>query len=109
LCRFRQSQPALRGGQRRRRCQHLQSSPQQVPPTCPLTLNGKQNKIDRGDFEHLAGTIKIPQKVVGGIFERFRQGRALMVGELPQSRLSADMQEKVLRIMEERHRRLFGG
>jgi serine/threonine-protein kinase HipA len=76
---------------------------------CALTLNGKQNKIGRGDFEQFAGTVKIPQKVVGGIFERFSQGHPLMVGGLSQSRLPADMQEKVLRIMEERHQRLFGG
>ena len=76
---------------------------------CALTLNGKQNKIVRGDFEQFAGTIKIPLKVAGGIFDRFSQGYALMVGELPQSRLSADMQDKVRRIMEERHQRIFGG
>jgi len=76
---------------------------------CALTLNGKQNKIDRGDFEQFAGTIKISPKVVGGIFDRFSQGYSLMVGELPQSRLSADMQDKVRRIMEERHQRVFGG
>jgi hypothetical protein len=31
-----------------------------------------------------------------------------MEGELSQSRLSADMQEKVRRIMDERHERVFG-
>jgi serine/threonine-protein kinase HipA len=76
---------------------------------CALTLNGKQNKIDRGDFEQFAGTLRIPSKVVSGIFERFSQGYPLMVGELPQSRLLADMQDKVRRIMEERHQRIFGG
>jgi serine/threonine-protein kinase HipA len=75
---------------------------------CALTLNGKQNKIGRGDFEQFAATIKIPTKVVGGIFDRFRQGYSLMVGELPQSRLLAEMQDKVRRIMEERHARIFG-
>ena len=76
---------------------------------CALTLNGKQNKIVRGDFEQFAGTIKIPLKVAGGICDRFSQGYSMMVGELPQSRLSADMQDKVRRIMEERHQRIFGG
>jgi serine/threonine-protein kinase HipA len=75
---------------------------------CALTLNGKQNKIVRGDFEQFAGTLKIPPKAVSDIFERFSQGHALMVGELSQSRLSADMQDKVCRIMDERHQRLFG-
>jgi len=75
---------------------------------CALTLNGKPNKIGRGDFEQFAGTLRIPPKIVGDIFGRFSQGHALIVGELSQSRLSADMQDKVRRIMEERHQRLFG-
>ncbi len=74
---------------------------------CALTLNGKQNKIGRKDFEQFAGTIKIPPKVASGIFERFCQGYSQMVGELSQSRLSADMQAKIRRIMEERHQRIF--
>jgi serine/threonine-protein kinase HipA len=75
---------------------------------CALTLNGKQNRIDIGDFEQFAGTLRIPSKVVSDIFERFSQGYPLMVEELSQSRLSADMQDKVRRIMDERHQRLFG-
>jgi serine/threonine-protein kinase HipA len=75
---------------------------------CALTLNGKQNKIVRGDFEQVAGILRIPLKVVSDIFGRFSQSYALMVGKLSQSRLSADMQDKVRRIMEERHQRLFG-
>jgi serine/threonine-protein kinase HipA len=75
---------------------------------CAITLNGKQNKIGRGDFEQFAGTLRIPFKVVSDIIDRFRQGYPLMEGELSQSRLSADMQEKVRRIMDERHERVFG-
>jgi len=75
---------------------------------CALTLNGKQNRIDRGDFEQFAGTIKIPPKVVGGIFDRFSHGCSLMLEALPQSRLPADMQELVRRIMDERRERIFG-
>ncbi|MDD5706101.1 MAG: HipA domain-containing protein [Kiritimatiellae bacterium] len=75
---------------------------------CALTLNGKQNEINMGDFEQFARTLGIHPKVAGGIFERFKRRHALMVGELPRSRLPSDMQDKVLRIMEERHRRIFG-
>lgn len=75
---------------------------------CALTLNGKQNQIDMGDFEQFAKTIGIPPKVVSGIFDRFNQGHALIVGELLSSRLPGDMQDKVRRIMEERNQRLFG-
>lgn len=75
---------------------------------CALTLNGKQNKIDRGDFDRFAATLKMPPKVFGGIFERFRQGHALMAGEIAQSRLPADVQDKVRRIIKERHQRIFG-
>jgi serine/threonine-protein kinase HipA len=75
---------------------------------CALTLNGKQNKINRMDFEQFARTLAIPPKAVGDIFERFNREHALMAGELPRSRLSADIQEKILRILETRHQRMFG-
>lgn len=74
---------------------------------CALRLNGKQNKIGRGDFERFAATLKIPPIVVSRIFERFEQNYPMMAAEIPQSRLSAEMQDKVCRILEERHQRMF--
>ncbi len=75
---------------------------------CALTLNGKHNKIGRGDFEQLAGVLKIPSKVVDAIFERLAHGCTMMLDQVPHSRLSVDMQDKVRRIIEERQNRMFG-
>jgi len=74
---------------------------------CALTLNGKQNKLGRVDFERFAETLKIPPTVVSRIFEWFEQRYPMMAAEIPLSRLSADMQDKMHRILEERHQRLF--
>lgn len=75
---------------------------------CALTLNGKQNKLARQDFVQLGAGLKIPPNVTGNIFERFRQGHPLMVEQAHHSRLPAAFQEKVLVVLDERHRRLFG-
>ena len=75
---------------------------------CALTLNGKQNKIGRQDFEQLGNGLKIPPKITSGIFDRFQQGYPIMVEQTQHSRLSADFREKVLRVIAERHHRLFG-
>lgn len=74
---------------------------------CALTLNGKQNKINRSDFERFASSLKIPPIVVHRIIERFEQSYPLMAAEISQSRLPAEMQDKVRQIMKERYQRLF--
>ncbi len=73
-----------------------------------LTLNGKHNGIGRQDFEQLGFRLEIPPNVMRGLFERFEQGYPLMMEQVEHSKLSADMQEKVRRIMEGRHQRMFG-
>jgi len=75
---------------------------------CALTLNGKQNKIGRGDFKRFADTLKIPPKVLSGILDRFERSYPIMVEVIPQSRLSANMQDTVTQIVKERHQRMFG-
>ena len=48
------------------------------------------------------------KETLAGSIEETGEGYSLMVGELPQSRLLAEMQDKVRRIMEERHARIYG-
>jgi len=74
---------------------------------CALTLNGKSDKIGRRDIEQLGDALKIPPKVAGGILERFSKSYELMLGAIPHSRLSAELQAKVQQVIEERHHRLF--
>jgi serine/threonine-protein kinase HipA len=75
---------------------------------CALTLNGKQNRLERKDFEQLADTLKIPTKIARTILERFDQGNPLITEQIRHSHLPEDMQSSVQRIVEDRHQRLFG-
>jgi len=75
---------------------------------CALTLNGKQNKLRRGDFVRLSEVLRIPDKAAGSIFERFEHGYPLMMEQVQHSRLTGDMQDKVRRIVEDRHQRMLG-
>jgi serine/threonine-protein kinase HipA len=73
-----------------------------------ITLNGKTDKIARRDFEKFSEAMKIPPKVVADIFERFDQGHPMMSDEISRSRLSAELREKMQRVVEERRKRIFG-
>lgn len=74
---------------------------------CALTVNGKHNKVERQDFERLAGALKIPAKVTSDIFERFHQGLDMMFKQSGQSHLSAELMKIFQQIITERHHRLF--
>jgi hypothetical protein len=56
----------------------------------------------------LAEMLKIPAKVVAGIFTRFGDSLPMMLAEIMRSRLSAVLSEKVRMVVEARHQRLFG-
>jgi len=75
---------------------------------CALTLNGKTDKIRLRDIEVLGERLKIPPKVAGGILERFNQSYEMILGAIPHSQLSAELQAKMRQVIEERHQRLFG-
>lgn len=73
-----------------------------------ITLNGKADKIMRRDFEKFSEALNIPPKVVADIFERFGQGHSMVLEEISRSRLSAELQEKMRHVVEERCKRIFG-
>lgn len=75
---------------------------------CALTVNGKQNRLERQDFEGLGDILKILPKVIAAIFERFDQGYRTMVKQVDHSRLTHDMKDRLRQVFAERHRRLFG-
>lgn len=75
---------------------------------CALTLNGKNNKVKRADFEMAANTLGIPGKALGSILERFQQGQAIVLAQVEASRLPADVRKKMRVIVEERYGRMFG-
>lgn len=72
-----------------------------------ITLNGKADKITRRDFEKFSEMLKIPGKVAANIFERFAEGHSIIFEEVSHSSLSADLQEKVSRVVAERRKRIF--
>jgi len=74
---------------------------------CALTLNGKQNRIGRGDFKRLADVLKIPARVFDTILARFEHGYPMMLEQVEHSKLTGELQGKMRRIVEERHQRLF--
>lgn len=75
---------------------------------CALTVNGKQNRLERQDFEGLGDTLKILPKVIAAILERFDQGYPTMAEQVQHSRLTDDMKDRLRQVFAERHRRLFG-
>jgi serine/threonine-protein kinase HipA len=75
---------------------------------CALTVNGKSNKLRRGDFERLGEALKIPTKAVSHIFERFSEAHSMMLEQVQYSRLTPEFQDRVRQIMDERYHRLFG-
>jgi serine/threonine-protein kinase HipA len=75
---------------------------------CALTLNGKQNRLARKDFEQLADTLHLPPKYIGSLFERFEQSHPLTMEQVFHSQLPKELQDSLSQILEERHRRLFG-
>jgi serine/threonine-protein kinase HipA len=72
-----------------------------------ITLNGKADKITRKDFEKFSEGLKNPAKVVVYIFERSKRAHSMVLEEISHSGLSAEMQEKMRNVVEERRKRIF--
>lgn len=72
-----------------------------------LTLNGKADKITRRDFGKFGEALQIPPKALTDILGRFEQAYSIMTEEICRSRLSADLQDKVQRVVEERRKRIY--
>lgn len=72
-----------------------------------LTINGKHNRISRGDFEKLAGYLKIPDKPTADIFFRMSEIKNVAKKMINSSMLENEDMELVLDIVEERYPRIY--
>jgi serine/threonine-protein kinase HipA len=75
---------------------------------CALTINGKHNKVGRGDFAALAERLKIPDKAHADIMARLESIRAIASRDVPDSYMPPDDQDTMLQIIESRWSKVYG-
>ncbi len=75
---------------------------------CALSINGKRNKIAPKDFKQFGDTLKISGKIIGAILEQFNHDFSLMPDMILHAQMPEGLREKIRRVMDERHQRLFG-
>ncbi len=73
-----------------------------------LTINGKHDKIKRYDFEALSERLDIPMKARDNIFGKMNAVSEIAKQKIPGSYLPVKDQKKVIEIIEERVKRIFG-
>jgi len=73
-----------------------------------LTINGKKNRLKRSDFDTLARSLKINEKAIAYIYNRFDKALPKWEELIKQSFLSKEMQVKYTELLSLRHRKLFG-
>lgn len=73
-----------------------------------LTLNAKQNKLKRKDFEAFAERLKIDDKAAATIFDKFQNAREKVREMIANSELRTDLRQEMLTIASSRHQRLYG-
>lgn len=72
-----------------------------------LTINGKQNKLSRTDFEALATSLKINSKPADNIFQKLHKAKERFREMCHSSELSNPMQEKLVSIIDSRFKQLY--
>ncbi len=73
-----------------------------------LTLNAKQNKLKRKDFEIFADHLKIDGKAAANILDKFQSGHEKVREMITTSELRSDLRQEMLGIVSSRHQRLYG-
>lgn len=68
-----------------------------------LTINGKNNKLKRGDFDKLAEYLNVPSKIR---YEKFEKSLSLMEKVIKDSRIKSERHKKFIDIIKERLSRL---
>ena len=72
-----------------------------------LTLNGKNNKLSRKDFETLAESLQIDPKAAQTSLAKGISMKEDLIGFCKTSALSPSLQEKIIGTIQERHSRLL--
>lgn len=72
-----------------------------------LTINGKKNRLKRSDFDALAASLKINEKSLQFIYERFNNVLPEWIAFIKQSFLSKEMQNNYVYLLNTKHKKLF--
>lgn len=72
-----------------------------------LTINGKKNNLKKSDFDILAESLKINEKSLNAIYNRFDKVLPKWITFIQQSFLSKEMQENYIDLLYSKHKKLF--
>lgn len=73
-----------------------------------LTINGKKSRITKGDFDTLASSMDINEKVLFKIYNKFNSVLPTWIEFIKQSYLSKAMQDKYIQLIKAKHQSFFG-
>lgn len=73
-----------------------------------LTINGKKSRITKGDFDTLASSMDINEKVLFRIYNKFNSVLPTWIEFIKQSYLSKAMQDKYIQLIKAKHQSFFG-
>jgi len=72
-----------------------------------LTINGKKNNLKKNDFDLLAVSLKINEKSLNAIYNRFNKALPKWIAFVKESFLSEEMQEKYIDLLKSNHKKMF--
>lgn len=72
-----------------------------------LTLNGRKNRLERIDFEHLGDNLGLTTKQLQGVFERFYKSKSEALEWIKNSFLSEKMKTLYIEKIGERYHKIF--
>lgn len=72
-----------------------------------LTINGKKSKLNIGDFNALATSLKINGKSTVAIYKRFEAAFPMWISLIEQSFLSEGLKESYIHLINQRQKKLF--
>jgi len=72
-----------------------------------LTINGKKNKLQRKDFDALATTLKLSEKVRNTMYEKFYAILPTWIVTIEKSFLSKTNKNRYIEILQQKHNKLF--
>lgn len=72
-----------------------------------LTINGKKSRLNRNDFKVLASSLKISDKSLDSIYQRFEAILPSWISLIKQSFLSKSTQKEYIELLTKRHKKLF--
>lgn len=73
-----------------------------------LTINGKKSRITKGDFDTLASSMDINEKVLFRIYNKFNSVLPTWIEFIKQSYLSKAMQDKYIQLIKAKLQSFFG-